>query len=289
MRRVITGLLLVLLVFPSAAARAEGLDVTFHDVGQGLGVSIRTPSGRWVVYDMGPDDASGRGMADDLAARGCTEIAAVVVSHPHADHLGGFGPIFSRFRVREVLEPGVPHTTRTYRDFLSAVDREGCDYRMPVTGDVLTFDSALEITVLHADSAPRNINDGSVVLRIRYNATTLLLTGDAEEGSETRMLARWGARELRADLLQVGHHGSRTSTSPAFLRAVAPETGVISCGTGNRYGHPKPQTLERLARAGVDCARTDLRGTMRYRSDGRRWRPVSQTRPAAAEGDPAGR
>ncbi len=276
MRRIATGILLLLLAFSTTPARAGDLEATFHDVGQGLGVSLRTPSGKWIVYDMGPDNEAGERMADDLAARGCTEIAAVVVSHPHLDHLGGFGPIFARFRVHEVLDAGVAYTTRSYRAFLDAVEREdGCRYRIPSTGDTLSWDPALAVTVLHSDSTPgREVNNASIVLRIRHNRSTLILTGDAEKEVEAEMVSDWGPRGLHAGLLQIGHHGSHSSTTAGFLDAVHPETGVISCGTGNSYHHPHPETIDRLAHAGVACARTDLEGTIRFRSDGTRWRRV---------------
>jgi competence protein ComEC len=201
-----------------------------------------------------------------LERRGVRALAALVVSHPHADHLGGVPALLGRFPVGMVLDTGGPVPDPAYAAFLSALHRDGIAWHPARAGDRFTLDG-VEFTVLHPgpDWAGwgENVNEDSVVLLVRYGEFEALLTGDAGFPAEAmlRGKARW------VDLLKVGHHGSRGSTGQELLDSLRPLAAVISVGR-NDYGHPAPETLARLESRQVRVLRTDRDGTVRVTTDG---------------------
>lgn len=279
---------LVLLAWPTlSAARAGARGGTLLctlDVGQGDAAAIRTRRGRWLLLDAGPASPTGRpgrdagltSVAPFLRARGAGAVELLALSHPDLDHLGGAEAVLDRYRVRRVAGSGVPHPGRPHLRFLEAVRREGARWMSLRTGDRLRVDE-VGLLVLDAGRPGADPNDSGVSLRVRVSDAgfTWITTGDASADREVAMLRRWPADSLRADLMSVGHHGSRTSTAPAWIEAVSPELAVISAGAGNRFGHPHPLTLETLTAAGVRTWRTDRDGELcvRARTDGT-WRVV---------------
>jgi competence protein ComEC len=245
-----------------------GLEIAFLDVGQGDAVAIRTPAGRWLLVDAGPVedrfDAGEKRVLPFLRSRGADGVEAMILTHPHADHVGGAGAVLRGMRVGRVVEPGLPFGTPLYRDLLRTVDERGVPWSVASQDRVLRIDGVellfLWPSVRSLDS-PADANDISAVVQIRYGEFSALLTGDAPSEVEEHLVSRYGAA-LRSDVLKAGHHGSRTATSDAFLRAVQPELAVISCGVRNRYRHPAPETLHRLEARSVPVARTDLEGTV---------------------------
>ncbi len=253
------------------------LAVHFLDVGQGDAVALRTPAGRWVLVDGGPRtperDAGRRVVVPFLRRQGAQggEVAVVVATHGHLDHFGGLPAVLDAFDPALVLEPGEPVGDPGYLDFLAAVERDGGEWRAARRGDRFVLDG-VAFEVLSPDSAwlaqQADLNEESVVLLVSYGATRLLLAGDAGLPTEARLAGRVG----RVAVLKVGHHGSRGATSDAWLAELAPEDAVISVGARNTYGHPAPETLERLAAHRVRVWRTDRRGTITLESDGHRVR-----------------
>ncbi len=248
----------------------RGLALHFLDVGQGDGAALRTPGGRWIVIDAGPagerSDAGRRVVAPFLERQGVRTLAAIVVSHAHADHLGGVPALLGRFPVGMVVEPGGPVQDPAYATFLSALDRDGIAWHPARSGERFTLDG-VEFTVLHpgADWAGwgEDVNEDSVVLLVKYGEFEALFTGDA--GFAAEAMLRGKVRSV--DLLKVGHHGSRGSTGEELLDSLRPLAAVISVGR-NDYGHPSPQTLARLASRGVPVLRTDRDGPVSVTTDG---------------------
>ena len=248
----------------------RGLALHFLDVGQGDGAVLRTPGGRWMVIDAGPaggrDDAGRRVVAPFLERQGVRDLAAIVVSHAHADHLGGVPALLARFSVGVVIEPGGPVPDAAYIEFLSALDRDGIPWHPARSGERFTLDG-VEFTVLHpaADWAGwgEDVNEDSVVLLVRYGEFEALFMGDAGFAGEAML--RGKAR--RVDLLKVGHHGSRGSTGEELLDSLRPVAAVISLGR-NDYGHPSPETLARLHSRSVPVLRTDRDGPVSVTTDG---------------------
>ena len=194
------------------------------------------------------------------------KVKFIVNTHGHADHIGGLITVLETFPVREVIDPAVVHTTKTFEDYLTLIDQKNIKFTAGRAGNQDLGDG-ITMTLLHpVEPSSAHLNDASVVTKVEYNQVSFLFTGDAEAASERDMLER--GEQLRSTVLKVGHHGSRTSTTPAFLRAVSPAVAVIMAGAGNRYGHPHPETISKLGAAGVDVYRTDLQGTIVVMSDG---------------------
>ncbi|MBI1967137.1 MAG: DNA internalization-related competence protein ComEC/Rec2 [Gemmatimonadetes bacterium] len=251
----------------------KGLTVHFLEVGQGDAAVLRTPGGRWIVIDGGPRtpdrDAGRRVVVPFLRKRGVARLALLVATHGDADHLGGLPAVIDAFPPGLVLEPGEPLGRPLYLEFLAAVEGSGAAWHPARTGDRIELDGVL-LEVLSPDSAwlaqPLDANEHSVVLRVTYGGVRLLLTGDAGVPVEARLAGRVGA----VDLLKVGHHGSRSASSEEWLAELRPAWAVISVGRRNRYGHPAPEVLERLAAQGVTIFRTDQSGTITFGFDGQR-------------------
>jgi competence protein ComEC len=267
------------------------LTVHFLDVGQGDAALLRSPAGRWVVIDGGPrtldGDAGRRVVIPFLRRAGVSRVALVVATHGDADHLGGIPAIIAAFAPQLVLEPGEPLGRPLYLEFLATVEASGARYRAARAGDRFELDG-VTLEVLSPDSAlfalPLDVNDHGVVLRVTYGDVRLLFEADAGLPVEAHLAGRVGP----VALLKVGHHGSRTATSDAWLSELKPREAVISVGRHNNYGHPAPEVVARLARHGIAILRTDRDGTITFTTDGEREKTAIERRPAAVSFPPSG-
>jgi competence protein ComEC len=250
----------------------SGLTLHFLDVGQGDAALLRTPAGHWVLIDAGPrgdrDDAGRRVVAPFLSRHRAGSLAVAVVSHAHADHLGGLAAVLERVPASRVIEPAELVADSLYTGFLDEVEALGVPWQPARDGLRFELDS-VQFTVVHPDTTwPEwrlDLNEDSAILLVEYRGFRALFPGDAGLHAESRVAGRIGG----VDVLKVGHHGSRSASGEAWLAELAPEAAVISCGTGNRYGHPHAEVLERLARHGIGVWRTDLQGTISVTTDGR--------------------
>lgn len=273
-----------LLLLPFAGRAVDGgMELAFIDVGQGDATALRTPAGRWLLIDAGERDdgwdAGERRVLPFLRASGARHLEAMVLTHPHADHIGGAAAVLRGMPVGRLIEPGVPVGSPIYLETLKTAEESAVPWAAARQDRALRVDG-VEIVFLwpavDALDAPADANDISAVVRVRYGGFTALLTGDAPAWVEERMIQRYGADALRGDVLKAGHHGSRTASSEAFLDTVKPELVVISAGARNRYGHPHREVLSRLRARGIDAARTDEDGTVRIvvEEGGASWRRV---------------
>lgn len=287
--------LLLEVVAARAGAPRGLLRVTVLDVGQGDSILVDLPEGGALLVDAGgfigsPVDTGARVVRPLLRARRRARLDVVVLSHPHPDHFGGLPTALEGIEVGELWDTGQGEAEGAgpvYAQLLADLRRRGVPIRRPgaLCGPPRVVAGAtIEVLSPCPDAHPdRSANDNSFILRIAYGARAVLLVGDAEHEAEEALVSRHGPA-LRADLLKVGHHGSRTSTSPRFLAAVAPSLAAISCGVRNRFGHPHPEALSRLSAGGnvegnVNIVRTDRGGALLWETDGEAawWR-----RPGAA-------
>ncbi|MEP6589794.1 MAG: DNA internalization-related competence protein ComEC/Rec2 [Gemmatimonadota bacterium] len=263
-----------LLALPAGGVPRLGngrLALLFVDVGQGDAALIRTPLGHWLAIDAGPvgrqsGDAGSRVLLPLLAREHVTQLTGLVLSHAHRDHVGGAASLVNRLPVAAALDPGELFADSAYDAWLTALSAHGVRWRPARAG--LTWEvDGVQFRVLHPPRAwsrqGDDLNEDSLVLELRYGAFAALFMGDAGFVAESAM----GSALPRADVLKVGHHGSRWATSEMMLGAVRPEVGIISVGRNN-YGHPASATLARLARAGVRVWRTDQEGTTTVETDG---------------------
>lgn len=243
---------------------AGTLQVYYFDVGQGDSTLIRTPANQYILIDGGNNN-QGQNIVKYLNALGVKTLDAMVATHPDADHIGGLDDVLKAVDVKSVYAPKVSHTTDTYKDFLLAVKNEGRTIKAVSKGVKIPLQGVDASFLAPVNTYGDNLNDWSAVLKVTYKSKSFLFTGDAEKASENDMLA--DGTSLRADVLKVGHHGSSSSTSKAFLDAVKPSYAVISVGKNN-YGHPNSGILTRLKNANTSVLRTDQKGTITAISDG---------------------
>ena len=246
------------------------LVITFIDVGQGDSELIRSPGGKSVLIDAG-DAHGGAAVLNTLSKIGAASLDLVYMTHPHDDHIGGMKAVLAQFLPGLFFDPAFPNPTKTYDALLAYVKDRGIPYKVArrgqqtdIGGGVTLLALAPELPFLKGTRSDPNSN--SIILRLTYNQFTALFTGDSEVETEQRLLA--SGQALSATVLKVAHHGSRYASTDAFLHAVAPKVGIISCGTGNVYGHPHAEALARLAAAGVKVHRTDLEGTITLTTHG---------------------
>jgi competence protein ComEC len=247
---------------PTSTSQTGAFSIHFIDVGQGDAILVEAGDAD-ILVDGGP---SGSAVLSYLAGQHVPDIDLLVATHPHADHIGGLDDVLRQYTVREVWTNGATDTSQTYQSFAAAVAAEGAVEREIRRGYSTQF-GGLTLTALDpVDPLTGDANGDSIVLRLSCGSVDVLLTGDATADSEASMLADPSV-VLDADVLKVGHHGSSTSTTNAFLDAVTPKDAVISVGAGNTYGHPAQETLNRLAAHGATIYRTDLNGTVVLTSD----------------------
>jgi competence protein ComEC len=262
------------------AITLKTLELTAIDVGQGDSLLVTFPDGRAMVVDGGgvlqfgipgkvqrkPSLDTGEDVVSPyLWSRGIRRIDVLVVTHAHEDHSGGAGALIENFRPRELWVGASPP---------AGVLERAARFHVPVIAKRVSEPFAYGGATIQILSPPagylptKNLNNDSLAFRIMYGERSFLLTGDMERPMETRLIA--GGLDLHADVLKVGHHGSKTSTTQAFLDAVAPSIGIISDGFENLFGHPHRDVLARLADRGAAVLRTDLDGLVTVRTDGRR-------------------
>lgn len=262
------GVFLALL--PARPDGGSGLTLHFLRVGQGDAAVVRTPGGHWILVDAGPRteaaDAGRSIVGPFLARQGVRRLSVALVSHPHADHLGGMPAVLERIPADVVVEPADLTGDPLYLEFLRQITADGIPWHPGRDGDHFALDG-VSFRLLHPDTTwaewGDDLNEDSVVLLVRFGAFSALFAGDAGFRVEARLQGRVGP----VDLLKVGHHGSRTATGDRWLDELRPRAAVISLGP-NRYGHPSPATLARLARRAIPVWRTDRDGMVTVRTDG---------------------
>lgn len=277
--------LLLLPTIRGIQGRESGLTLHFLDVGQGDGAVILTPGGHAVLVDAGPRnerfDAGRQVVMPFLERHGVRRVDALVISHGHADHVGGALAVLDQVPVSVVIEPEAPISEPAYFEFLERLATSEASWVAGHPGVGFELDG-VRFRVLHPDTTWAgwgvDVNDDSVVLLVEYGAFRALLAGDAGLPAEAALRARIG----HVDLLKVGHHGSRTSSGEAWLAELAPALAVISVGT-NSYGHPAPGVLDRLGAHHAAVWRTDREGTISVVTDGRQVRVAGRQRAMTLE------
>ena len=246
-----------------ATTQAGTLTVTWLDVGQGDAAVIQC-GGQSMLIDGGKPEKSSYIYAW-LQQHGLSYLDVIVATHVDADHIGGLSGALNYASVGTAYCPETTGTTKTFQSFVKYLAQQGKQITVPTAGETFPLGGA-QVQILGPLHSAEDSNDNSIVLKVSFGATSLLFTGDAERTEEQDILN--AGVNLQSTVLKVGHHGSDTSTSYPFLRAVAPQYAVISVGAGNSYGHPTEAVLSRLRDAGVTTFRTDLQGEITAVSDG---------------------
>jgi len=206
-----------------------------------------------------------------IQQQGIRILDAVIITHPHADHIGGIQKVLETFEVRQVYDSGQVTTSQLYKHYLQTIKQKKIPFALARAGDTIALGEGLNLQVLAPeDPLLSDLNSNSVVTRLVYGEISFLFTGDIEKDAEDRMLKQPGTI-LKSTVLKVPHHGSNTSSSVSFLKAVSPEVAIIMCGTDNDYHHPHLGTLKKYEQAKINVFRTDLNGSVIVTTDGKQY------------------
>lgn len=256
----------------SGVSKTNGvLTFAILDIGQGDSLYIESPTGVQVVIDAGPDSSVLTQLPKVMPLLD-RSLDAVIETHPDSDHIGGFADILSRYSVGAFIEPGIAKNNQTVKSLETQIDTKYIARYIARRGMTLDLGGGAYLRVLYPDHdvsrlSDSKVNDGCIVAQLVYKDTSVLLECDAPASVESRLLTISTNTELKSDILKVSHHGSKYSSTDAFIQAVSPSVAVISVGENN-YGHPTQQTLNTLARHDAQVLRTDKEGNIIFHSDG---------------------
>lgn len=240
---------------------SNNLDVYFLDVGQADSILLSN-NGHYMLIDAGNNE-DGPKLVNYFKSLGITKFDYVIATHAHEDHIGGMDDIIKNFDIGTFYMPDLITTTKTFEDVLDALSEKQIAFETPTIDQEFSF-SDTKITTLYVNNEVKNLNDSSIVLRLKHGTNTFLFTGDASTKVEKQLLNK----NIASDVLKVGHHGSRYSTSKEFLNKVNPQYAIISVGINNTYKHPHDETLKKLIDKKIIIYRTDQEGTIVAESNG---------------------
>jgi len=233
------------------------------DVGQGDALYIESPTGTQILVDAGPPRKIISALSRVMSPFD-RSLDAIIITNPDQDHIGGFADVLGTYKVGYVLEPGTINDSKTYQTLREKIQKDNIPNFLAKKGMVIYLGGGAVIEILFPDQDVSNwdTNTGSVVAKLTYGETSVMLTGDATTDTEKMVLAENSIEHLDIDILKVGHHGSRTSTGDGFVKATTPMYALISDGKGNKYGHPHKEVLDTLGQFKAKVLRTDLLGTI---------------------------
>lgn len=240
------------------------LKVSYIDVGQADSILVQQGDHAMLI-DAGNNDDSTI-VKNYITNQDVSVLDYVIGTHPHEDHIGGLDYVINSFQIGKIYMPEVVATTKTFEDVITAINNKGMSISKPNVGETFKLGDATCTILGPLDTDASELNTYSIVLKVDYNNNSFLFTGDAEAVNESAMIN--SGRDLNVDVLKVGHHGSTSSTTQAFLNATSPSFAIICVGAGNSYGHPAASVVTRLENNGAKIFRTDVNGTIVATSDG---------------------
>lgn len=239
----------------------EKLQIWFLDVGQADSILIQNGDANMLI-DAGNNE-DGKKLVSYFQSLGIESFQYVIGTHAHEDHIGGMDDIIDNFNIDTFYMPDAITTTATFESVLDSLEAKNIAFQTPSIDSIFKLGNAT-IDVLYVGTDDSDLNNTSIVLKLTYGNTSILFMGDAEKEVETII----EKKDISADVLKVGHHGSNTSSSKTFLEKVNPSYAIISVGTGNSYGHPSNTTIQNLENQNIQIYRTDENGTIIMTSDG---------------------
>ncbi|MGU8582074.1 ComEC/Rec2 family competence protein [Clostridium perfringens] len=251
----------------SKVPKDSELMISYIDVGQGDAAYMKV-NGNDILIDAGPRSNS-KELLEQLKAKNIDDFELVIATHPHEDHIGGMVDVFKEYEVKAFYSPKITHTTKTYENLVKAVKDEGLKTKELKGGMVIDLGEGAKFEVFTPQKSEyEELNDYSPIMKLSFGDTSYLFTGDAEKLAEEEALAKYKT-SLDSDVIKFGHHGSSSSSSNAFIEAVSPKYGIISCAKDNKYGHPHRETLDIIKKYNIKTFRTDTDGEIILTSDGK--------------------
>ena len=251
----------------SKVPKDSELMISYMDVGQGDAAYIKV-NGNDILIDAGPRSNS-KELLEQLKAKNIDDFELVIATHPHEDHIGGMVDVFKEYEVKAFYSPKITHTTKTYENLVKSVKDEGLKTKELKSGMVIDLGEGAKFEVFTPQKSEyEELNDYSPIMKLSFGDTSYLFTGDAEKLAEEEALAKYKT-SLDSDVIKFGHHGSSSSSSNAFIEAVSPKYGIISCAKDNKYGHPHRETLDIIKKYNIKTFRTDTDGEIILTSDGK--------------------
>ncbi len=263
-----SALAVIVLVWPTSKS-CECLTVTFLNVGQGDAILIETPEGIEVLVDGGPDGAVLRELGRERSFFD-RSIDLVVATHPDADHIGGLIDVMKRYDVATILQTENKNDTPVAAAYTRAIDAEKAELVIADAGQEVRLGASTTLQIFSpvGDESKWESNTSSIVMRVVYGNTSFMLTGDAPSEIEDYLVDSYGA-QLDSDVLKLGHHGSKTSTSQKFLDTVSPQYAVVTAAVDNRYGHPHQEVMQRVFGRKIQTFHTGTDGAVTFETDGK--------------------
>lgn len=278
-------LLLITLILSGCGKGAEKavnteapLEIKVLDVGQGDAILIKA-GGKVTLIDTGDVPMRDKLMVG-LSNAGVKSIDNLILTHPHADHIGGVKDVLSTYEVKAIYDSGQVTTSKLYKDYLLLAKKKNIPIKIVSEGDTLDIGDGVNLAVLNPFKPPitgtkSDLNINSIVTRLTYGNFSMLLAADAETEAEEKMVEKYG-NKLKSTILKSPHHGSNTSSSPEYLKKIAPEVVIISVGANNDYHHPHPSVLKRYQTNKYKIYRTDENGTVTILSDGKNYNIIKE-------------
>lgn len=268
--------LLFVITLPLSSESHNLLKVHFINVGQGDSILIQV-NDKNMLIDSGPKNSS-KTLLNYLNSQNISNLNYVIATHPHEDHIGGMSFVINKYSINKFYAPKVTQSTKTFEQMIESLQNKKLSI-IPINDNTTSIDLGPNTkTTIYSpiSTSYENLNNYSPVIRVQYFNNSFLFTGDAAFESEKEILQK--GSDINADVIKIGHHGSSTSTSPDFLKAVNPKIAVISVGKNNDYGHPSSETLNLLKRNNIKVYRTDLDGTIVMTSNGNKIKMGYRTR-----------
>lgn len=273
----VSSVILMIITWPAQTESAPLLPMNVHfiDVGQGDSILIQTPGNKTILVDGGPQEA-GKKVTSYLKDLEIDTIDLVIATHPDFDHIGGLIPIMKNFKVKQIIDNGKLHLTKTYAQYMNEIRKQDIPKKVAKEGQKIKLDSKLKIEVLNAYESQKNNNQSAIVLKISYKDIDFLLMSDVEMEQEKKLLKK---SNIQSEIIKVAHHGSDTSTSLPFLKHVSPKVAILTYSPDNDYGHPVERVIENLDRMDVNIYSTAIFGDVIITTNGKNYFVMTEKDP----------
>lgn len=247
------------------------LTVVVCDVGQGDAILLKSSQGFDMLIDGGPPSSAALNCLGKFLPPWDTTIELLVITHPDLDHIGGLVEIVRRYQINKVISSGASSPSNYYQLLLKELANRQVRVTMVRAGDLINITPDFKANILWpmVTSSGMSTNYQSLVMKVNFGQAAIILTGDVEQEAEAEIVKI--NKDIKSDLLKISHHGSRSASSELWLKALRPQTALISVGTNNRYGHPHPTVLRRLQNLGISINRTDQSGDLVWQTYGQNW------------------